>query len=201
MRTIRDILVCTLLGVAILLEVESYRAMRDFRALETQTAATLATTQTAVRDTSSMVNANLIHLDLILGRAERVSRSQEAYWNMLALKTSLMLDHADKAIVDLNTNENALTVEGLITLQEAQKSVVFLNQTIQHTDATWNDPQIKQILANINGGTAHLAATSAHLEATAKDVREEVHKITHPRVVTRVATWTLRVIHAIGSWF
>lgn len=201
MRCVRDILVCVLLGVAICIGVEGYHAIRDFRALEAQTTATLNTTQTAVRDTSSMLNANLIHLDLILGRAERVSRSQEAYWNTLSTQTSALLGHADRVLVDLDKNQNVLAIEGVKTLQETQRSVVFLGQTIQHTDATLNGPEIKQILSNVNGGTASLAASSAHIEAATKDVQEEVHHITHPRVITKIATWTLRIVHALGSWF
>jgi hypothetical protein len=53
----------------------------------------------------------------------------------------------------------------------------------------------------VQEGTAQLAITSAHIEGATKDVQEQVHKITHPKILNSIATWTLRVVHAVGAWF
>jgi hypothetical protein len=190
-----------LVASLIVLANMAYYVLDDFRKTEAQATQTLATIDKSVSDTSRMVNANLIHADLILGRAERVSRRQEAYWDMMALKSARLLDNANKVVVDLDANQNAITTESVASLQELQRSIVLLGETAQHTDQTINGPEIKQILGNVNAGTAQLATSAAHVEATTKDVQEQVHKITHPKLITSIANWTLRVVHAVGSWF
>jgi hypothetical protein len=190
-----------LVASLIVLANMAYYVLDDFRKTEAQATQTLATIDKSVSDTSRMVNANLIHADLILGRAERVSRRQEAYWDMMALKSARLLDNANKVVVDLDANQNAITSESVASLKELQRSIVLLGETAQHTDQTINGPEIKQILGNVNAGTAQLATSAAHVEATTKDVQEQVHKITHPKLITSIANWTLRVVHAVGSWF
>jgi hypothetical protein len=190
-----------LVASLIVLANMAYYVLDDFRKTEAQATQTLATIDKSVSDTSRMVNANLIHADLILGRAERVSRRQEAYWDMMALKSARLLDNANKVVVDLDANQNAITAESVASLKELQRSIVLLGETAQHTDQTINGPEIKQILGNVNAGTAQLATSSAHVEATTKDVQEQVHSITHPKIATKIASWTLRVVHAIGAWF
>jgi hypothetical protein len=190
-----------LVASLIVLANMAYYVLDDFRKTEAQATQTLATIDKSVSDTSRMVNANLIHADLILGRAERVSRRQEAYWDMMALKSARLLDNANKVVVDLDANQNAITTESVASLKELQRSVVLLGETAQHTDQTINGPEIKQILGNVNAGTAQLATSAAHVEATTKDVQDQVHSITHPKIATKIATWTLRIVHAVGSWF
>jgi hypothetical protein len=190
-----------LVASLIVLANMAYYVLDDFRKTEAQATQTLATIDKSVSDTSRMVNANLIHADLILGRAERVSRRQEAYWDMMALKSARLLDNANKVVVDLDANQNAITSESVASLKELQRSLVLLGETAQHTDQTINGPEIKQILGNVNAGTAQLATSAAHVEATTKDVQDQVHSITHPKIATKIATWTLRVVHAVGSWF
>jgi hypothetical protein len=190
-----------LVASLIVLANMAYYVLDDFRKTEAQATQTLATIDKSVSDTSRMVNANLIHADLILGRAERVSRRQEAYWDMMALKSARLLDNANKVVVDLDANQNAITSESVASLKELQRSIVLLGETAQHTDQTINGPEIKQILGNVNAGTAQLATSAAHVEATTKDVQDQVHKFTHPKLITSIANWTLRVVHAVGAWF
>jgi hypothetical protein len=190
-----------LVASLIVLANMAYYVLEDFRKTEAQATQTLATIDKSVSDTSRMVNVNLIHADLILGRAERVSRRQEAYWDMMALKSARLLDNANKVVVDLDTNQNAITSASVASLKELQRSIVLLGETAQHTDQTINGPEIKQILGNVNAGTAQLATSAAHVEATTKDVQDQVHKITHPKLITSIANWALRVVHAVGSWF
>jgi hypothetical protein len=177
------------------------KAAQQARETLAQARETMVTVDKSVSDTSRMVNANLIHADLILGRAERVSRRQEAYWDMMALKSARLLDNANKVVVDIDANQNAISSESVASLKELQRSIVLLGETAQHTDQTINGPEIKQILGNVNAGTAQLATSAAHVEATTKDVQDQVHSITHPKIATKIASWTLRVVHALGSWF
>jgi hypothetical protein len=190
-----------LVASLIVLANMAYYVLEDFRKTEAQATQTLATIDKSVSDTSRMVNANLIHADLILGRAERVSRRQEAYWDMMALKSARLLDNANKVVVDVDANQNAITAESVAALKQLNQSIVLLGETAQHTDQTINGPEIKQILGNVNAGTAQLATSAAHVEATTKDVQDQVHKITHPKLITSIANWTLRVVHAVGAWF
>jgi hypothetical protein len=211
LRAIKQLLyVALVLFVAamIVLANEAYYVLEDSRRLIAKTTdavdesrGAIAESTKAISDTSKMVNANLIHLDLILGRAERVSRSQEAYWEMMALKSARLLDNANKVVVDLDANQNAITGESVASLRELQKSIVLLGETAQHTDQTLNGKEIQQILSNVDKGTASLASSSAHVDAATRDVAEQVHSITHPRLITKIASWTLRVVHAVGSWF
>jgi hypothetical protein len=208
LKQIRDVAVIILLASLIVLANRAYYVLDDVEKTSAQARETLAqaketlvTVDKSVSDTSRMVNANLIHADLILGRAERVSRRQEAYWDMMALKSARLLDNANKVVVDLDANQNAITAESVASLKELQRSIVLLGETAQHTDQSINGPEIKQILGNVNAGTAQLAASAAHVEATTKDVQDQVHSITHPKLITSIANWTLRVVHAVGAWF
>jgi hypothetical protein len=203
-RALKQILYVALIvfiASLIVLANKLYYAVDDAQKAIQQGRQTLETVDKSVADTSHMVNANLIHADLILGRAERVSRRQEAYWDMMALKSARLLDNANKVVVDLDANQNAITAESVASLKELQRSIVLLGETTQHTDQTINGPEIKQILGNVNAGTAQLATSAAHVEATTKDVQDQVHKITHPKLITSIANWTLRVVHAVGAWF
>jgi hypothetical protein len=83
LRAIKQLLyVALVLFVAamIVLANEAYYVLEDSRKLIAKTTdavdesrGAIAESTKAISDTSKMVNANLIHLDLILGRAERVS--------------------------------------------------------------------------------------------------------------------------------
>jgi hypothetical protein len=200
-RQIRDIAAIVLFAALIVLANQAYYVLEDFRKTEAQATQTMQAAEKSIQDTSSMVNANLIHLDLILGDAARVSSQQEAYWQMMSHKSALLLDNANTALINLDSSETAISTQAIQTLQETQNSIFMLGQTVQHTDTTINGPEIKQILSNVDKGTASLASSSAHVDAATKDVAEQVHSITHPKLITKVATWALRVVHAIGSWF
>jgi hypothetical protein len=201
LKQIRDVALIVFIASLIVLANRAYYVLDDVEKTSAQARETLATVDKSVSDTSRLLNANLIHVDLILGRAERVSRRQEAYWDMMALKSARLLDNANKVVVDLDTNQNAITAESVASLKELQRSIVLLGETAQHTDQTINGPEIKATLKNVQEGTAQLAITSAHIEGATKDVQEQVHKITHPKILNSIATWTLRVVHAVGAWF
>jgi hypothetical protein len=110
LKQIRDISLIVFIASLIVLANKLYYAVDDAQKAIQQGMQTLETVDKSVGDTSHMVNANLIHADLILGRAERVSRRQEAYWDMMALKSARLLDNANKVVVDLDANQNAITL-------------------------------------------------------------------------------------------
>lgn len=64
-------------------------------------------------------------------------------------------------------------------MQQAQLSLVRLQAVETDLDRQVNDPAIARSLKHIDG-------TTASLEASAKDVQQEVHAITHPTWVHRV---------------
>lgn len=82
------------------------------------------------------------------------------------------------------------THETLVGLQPLE---VGAAQTLADADTLVKDPDIAASLRNVNEGTAQIAAT-------AKDVREEVHAITHPKPLTQIIDWVLKIGQAAGSW-
>jgi hypothetical protein len=76
-------------------------------------------------------------------------------------------------------------------LQQAQVSIAKLDPLISDLDRQVNDPAIADSLHNIDG-------TTASMEASAKDVQQEVHAITHPTWVHRVWNGLLDVAHVFN---
>jgi len=85
-----------------------------------------------------------------------------------------MLGQAREAIAGLEPAERALTV------------------TLADADSLAKDPDISAALSNVRQGTAELAATS-------KDVREEVHAMTHPKPLVTVINWLIKIGGAFGG--
>ena len=70
------------------------------------------------------------------------------------------------------------------TLQAAQRATEAVN-------ALATDPNITATIANVEG-------TTAHLDATSKDVEQAVHSYTHPTWAKKLFGWTLSVVHALS---
>ena len=66
--------------------------------------------------------------------------------------------------------------------------------TLKDADGLVKDPDISASLRNVSQGTADLAAT-------AKDVREEVHAVTHPKPLVQVINWLIKIGSAFGGFF
>jgi hypothetical protein len=77
------------------------------------------------------------------------------------------------------------------TLKAGERATAALELTTQHLDALVIDPAIPATLANVQ-------ATTGHLDATSKDVEQEVHSLTHPTWAVRLWGWTLDVAHALN---
>lgn len=152
--------------------------------------------RTSVRNTSQMINANLIHMDLILGRAEVLSRSQEDYWKMVSKKTELTLDNANTVLAnlatttrDLDSNLKEVTQTTNETLKQVQPVLQETTKAIQSTNLLISDPAVKETLKNVDQGTAQIAATATNVNKTTQDIQEKVHKILHPSWASRISSW------------
>jgi hypothetical protein len=97
---------------------------------------------------------------------------------------------AQSAVGVLTTTD--ATVRGLQpVMEQARASLVQLQTVEADLDARVNDPAIAQSLQ-------HIDATTASLEASAKDVQQEVHAMTHPTWVRRVWHGALDVAHVFN---
>ena len=90
--------------------------------------------------------------------------------------------------ISLTLDQTRIALAGLTPVEEA---ATF---TIQDTDTLVKSPDISASLHNVSQGTAELAAT-------AKDVREEVHAVTHPKPLVSVINWLLKIGAAVGGHF
>jgi hypothetical protein len=81
------------------------------------------------------------------------------------------------------------STEGPISQLNADLS--SLQPVIAHTDALISDPALSATIS-------HVASTTGHLDATAADVQQEVHSLTHPTWAHKIFSWTLAVAHALN---
>lgn len=77
------------------------------------------------------------------------------------------------------------------TLEAAQRTTAALQPVISHLDALVTDPAIPATLANVQ-------STTAHLDATAKDVQAEVYKYTHPGIWEKIKGVALDIAHVFN---
>lgn len=101
-----------------------------------------------------------------------------------------VLDETRKSVAGLQPilDETRKSIAGLQPI-EADASHLFID-----ADALVNSPDIPATFKNVNEGTAEIAAT-------AKDVREEVHAITHPTPLGRIIGWAMKAGEMAGTWF
>jgi hypothetical protein len=125
-----------------------------------------------LKSTMPLVNANLIHADLVLSNMERASEHQDE----VAKTTLAGLADIDRAAVQL------------------QSSLTSIQRVV-------DDPNAQTLVANLNVTSQETArATKAAADAL-QDVRDQVHKYTHPKIATSVADWALKIGRVLGSWF
>jgi hypothetical protein len=72
---------------------------------------------------------------------------------------------------------------------------------IADADVLVSDPHIAEAAAHADDATAALASTAKHLDGTAADTQEAVHKFLHPSWGVRIANWMGQAVHAAGGWF
>jgi ABC-type transporter Mla subunit MlaD len=184
---------CFAIGLA---GIEARQSLLGLQSLEESTQTVVQHADKAVTDTSSMVNANLIHLDLIMGRAEVLSRSQEAYWKMVSTKTETTLDNANTVLANLadttkhlDSHVSDVSQAVVATLNQVQPALQETTKTIQSANNLIADPSIKQTLQNINQGTSQIAGITKDTHDMTSDLKDKVHHILHPTWAQRALGW------------
>lgn len=164
----------------------------------------------------------LLEAGLTAREAKDASTEEKAYLSkelpQITAKTERALDDTDALLVSLRRTSGDLagTARSATGVLDATRESVagiapILNQTretiaglepvesaaavmLKDGDALVKDPDISASLTNVRKGTAELAATS-------KDVREEVHAMTHPKPLVTAINWLLKIGGALGGWF
>lgn len=161
--------------------------------------------QKNANDVSSMLNANLIHTDLILARTEDVSRKEEMFWDRFSMKSLETLDHANFFLAGLddttkganiilaktanhaNASLDSLTADAHHTLVDSDVALVSVNKEIHslnvatdNLNAVVTGPEITGTLKHVNESTAAIAKSAEHSEQIFNDVRVKVDTVTHP---------------------
>jgi uncharacterized protein YoxC len=122
--------------------------------------------------------------------------------------THRLLVSANTATETLSENQNKLTDQAVtvlkttdttishvdVVLGQANNDLAQLEVTEKHLDALIQSPDITQTLKNVD-------ATTASTARTMNDIEDEVHTITHPRLIVSIANWTLKVVHSVGGMF
>jgi hypothetical protein len=76
-------------------------------------------------------------------------------------------------------------------LAEAQHTIAGLGTVAADVDKQVSDPAVTEILHHLDG-------TTASVEATTKDLQQEVHSITHPGWAHRMWEWSLDIAHVFN---
>jgi hypothetical protein len=114
-----------------------------------------------------------------------------------------------------NLGEATADAPGLITsatatinsLQPIEHSAEELLNTVQAQSAG-SLPALADTATHLDEASQNLV-TLSHLgidsmtsvRAIAADGQQEVHSILHPKPITRIADWTLKIVHAFAGWF
>lgn len=96
----------------------------------------------------------------------------------------------EQATATLKTTQE--TVQALqAPIDQANATLAALQPVIAHTDALVSDPKLTATIANVE-------STTGHLDATAKDVQQEVYKYTHPGIWAKVKGALLDIAHVFN---
>ena len=156
------------------------------------------TLQGQVKGTIQDLNANLIHLDIILGDTARVTETEQAFWDKFSkdgldtlthVNTFLTsLDATTKDVGDAVKDTSQHTTLDMDTLTKSSNTTIGQLQTTLNsvnTDAvSFHDlitsPYITGTLKNVDESTAHVATGTQVVVTTLTDIQGGVHKELHP---------------------
>lgn len=169
----------------------------------------------SLNTTSKHLSATLMKLDdeideahrltleagLTVMEARKASVKEITYldaWNKGISRTLMDLHNvavsAQSAVDGIRPVETAATEslqQATVTIHALQTTANALGPVIAHTDALVSDPAITATLANVQG-------TTGHLDATAADVQQEVHSLTHPTWLHKLWGGLLDVAHVFN---
>jgi hypothetical protein len=154
----------------------------------------------------------LLESGLTAMEARKASADERRALPKLTAQTSQVMTSLDAELVALRhttlalaangdtiTRSTTVTLEGVDAtvrglgpvLVQTKASIAALQPLEADLDARVNDPAIVSTLHHIDG-------TTAAMEASAKDVQQEVHAITHPGWARRCWGWALDVAHVFN---
>lgn len=123
-------------------------------------------TQRRIKDTSQNLNAILLHVDIVAGRIERVSRSQEQASN----KYIAILNHTDRLITDSQGNMDQITAHTVQAMDSLQPPMKDLDATVQALNHIVADENIPKTLAAVQASAASVAVTANNVARTTDNV-------------------------------
>jgi hypothetical protein len=154
----------------------------------------------------------LLESGLTAMEARKASAEERAALPKLTAQTSQVMTSLDAELVALRnttlalgedgntiTRSTTITLDGVDAavrsmqpaIEQARSSIAELQTVEVHLDAEVSDPAIASSLHHIDG-------TTAAMEASAKDVQQEVHAMTHPGWAKRCWGFALDVAHVFN---
>lgn len=107
------------------------------------------------------------------------------------LEAGLTAMEARKASAEERAALPALTAGAQDAIEGLNREMAALQSVTVHADALVSDP-------NIPATIAHVESTTGHLDATAGDVQQEVHSLTHPTLLHKIWGGLLDVAHVFN---
>lgn len=165
----------------------------------TDTGDLIKETHEEVREAKKTEDYEAAQVPIITGQIKGVISEANSLLASLRGTSNAMGDTARSATGVLAATQES--VKGIAPiLEQTRTTLVGLEpvesaaaKTLNDADSLVKDPDISASLRNVNDGTAQIAAT-------AKDVREEVHAITHPKPAAQIIGWVLKISQVAGSW-
>lgn len=133
---------------------------------------------------------------LTVMEARKASLKESAYLDQWNKQLSKTLTDVDLTVSDLRTvsaasvgmlNTTQQTVNSLqAPIQSANQTLMAAQKAISDLDKLEQDPALTDTIA-------HTDATMSHLDATTKDVQDEVYRYTHPGIWTKIKGFALDI--------
>lgn len=72
---------------------------------------------------------------------------------------------------------------------------------VRGISAQANNPDVSRAVKATADSAEHVSVATDNMAAATGDVKDQVHRWTHPKALTTAANWFLKVVHAVGGWF
>ena len=156
------------------------------------------TIQGQVKGTIQYLNANLIHLDIILGDTARVTEKEDAFWDKFSTDSLSTLTHVNTFLSALDTTTtdvgaavkdtsqhttrdmDALTKSSTPAIRQLQTTLNSVNTDAINFHDLLVSPYILGTMKNVDSTTAHVATGTDTIDKTLTDIQGGVHKTLHP---------------------
>lgn len=115
----------------------------------------------------------------------------------LMARVNSVVDQTGATLAAYQKTGEALTAAA----QGLQPVELSTTKSITDLDTLIANPHWQTTLANIDAASQSTASTAKHLDGTAADTQEAVHKFLHPTWGTRIVNWIAQAAHTAGGWF